>query len=710
MAEDVSGSMTINASGAQASVGALQSSFNKLFDSMSDSSAMKSLATFDILSTIIGKVKEVTMQLINESKDLIAVSVRYDIPINKMGQLQMAANLTGQSIGQVARNLRFFENNISKSLLKVGSPQAQFFDKLGISIEQREKGLVDTNYMLGVVKEKVMTIGDEERRNAILAEGFGANWALMLPMLEANSTQLKDMEATGHKYSESMTRALATVSENTEGINQNIKPLAEFFAALIAMLTTGIGAAVLGVMTLGKIIKDVIGGAISWIIGNWDGFVAALDYGIGLIEEAIPGGSDGKTRQANALKKIQKAEQKIDGVDFFDDKAFAKAAQQGQKLQDQFAQTGYALAESMGMVEENALIKDTIKQIDEKKASIATLVAESLEYRKQIDKAVEDEQKGLITMEEKKKRIAEIRELQGKVNEKITEEQEQLRDLQARYDRIADTTKDLNKKGKGTAPQTVEEAKTDFDKFKAQGEQKIKDYMASTPIGEQKETFFAIVEARMKQIKLEQEMEEMKRRGLLTIQAQAQYEKDIAAAKSTVMEKERAHEAFLLKQARQRTDSERDRKEIIIGAMAEREQTFMARQGMTGIDKQTTMFSNAVEKLQRDQERLKEYEADPKRTLEEKMAARKDVEASAITAQKELDKTTLMQFQYGASDAAKKGMGGGIDIRENQLSISKDQLSVLQKQLDLMYKQYNINPADYGGVPMMMQGALRAGK
>jgi len=709
MAEDVSGSMTINASGAQASIGALQSGFNKLFDSMSDSSAMKSLATFDILSTIISKVTEVTKQLISESKDLIAISVRYDIPINKMGQLQMAANLTGQSIGQVARNLRFFENNISKSLLKVGSPQAQFFDKLGISIEQREKGLVDTNYMLDVVREKVMTIGDEERRNAILAEGFGANWALMLPMLEANKTELADMAAQGHTYSESMTRALATVSSNTEGINQNIKPLAEFFAAVFAMLTTGIAAAVLGVMTLGKIIKDGIGGAITWIISVWDRFTASMEYGLGLIEEAIPGGSDGKERQANAIKKFQKGQQKADSADFFDDKAFAKAAQQGQMLQDRFAQTGYAVAESMGMVEENALIKDTVKQIDEKKASIATLVAESLEYRKQIDAVVALEQAGLISAEQKKKTIEEIRELQGEVNEKITEEQESLRDLQARYDRIKDTTKDINK-DKGNKPQTVEEAKTDFDKFKAEGEQKIKDYMAGTPIGEQKETFFAIVEARMKQIKLEQEMEEMKRRGLLTIQAQAQYEKEIAAAKSTVIEKERAHEAFLLKQARQRADSERDRKEIIISAMAEREQTFMARQGMTGIDKQTTAFSNSIEKLQRDQARLAEYENDPKRTQEEKLAAKKDVEASALAAQKELDKTTLMQFQYGASDAAKKGMGGGIDIRENQLSISKDQLSVLQKQLDLMYKQYNLDPADYGGTPMVMQGPFRSPK
>jgi hypothetical protein len=709
MAEDVSGSMTINASGAQASIGALQSGFNKLFDSMSDSSAMKSLATFDILSTIISKVTEVTKQLISESKDLIAISVRYDIPINKMGQLQMAANLTGQSIGQVARNLRFFENNISKSLLKVGSPQAQFFDKLGISIEQREKGLVDTNYMLDVVREKVMTIGDEERRNAILAEGFGANWALMLPMLEANKTELADMAAQGHTYSESMTRALATVSSNTEGINQNIKPLAEFFAAVFAMLTTGIAAAVLGVMTLGKIIKDGIGGAITWIISVWDRFTASMEYGLGLIEEAIPGGSDGKERQANAIKKFQKGQQKADSADFFDDKAFAKAAQQGQMLQDRFAQTGYAVAESMGMVEENALIKDTVKQIDEKKASIATLVAESLEYRKQIDAVVALEQAGLISAEQKKKTIEEIRELQGEVNEKITEEQESLRDLQAIYDRIKDTTKDINK-DKGNKPQTVEEAKTDFDKFKAEGEQKIKDYMAGTPIGEQKETFFAIVEARMKQIKLEQEMEEMKRRGLLTIQAQAQYEKEIAAAKSTVIEKERAHEAFLLKQARQRADSERDRKEIIISAMAEREQTFMARQGMTGIDKQTTAFSNSIEKLQRDQARLAEYENDPKRTQEEKLAAKKDVEASAIAAQKELDKTTLMQFQYGASDAAKKGMGGGIDIRENQLSISKDQLSVLQKQLDLMYKQYNLDPADYGGTPMVMQGPFRSPK
>lgn len=704
MAEDVSGSMSINSSGAQASVGALQSKFNSLFDSMHDSSAMKALANFDILSTVIAKVTEVTQKLISESKDLIAISVRYDIPINKMGSLQMAANATGQSIGQVARNLRFFENNISKSLLKVGSPQAQFFDELGISIEQREKGLVDTNYMLDVVRQKTMQIGDEDRRNAILAEGFGANWALMLPMLEANSTVLKDMEATGHKYSESMTRALATVDQNGESINQNIKPLAEFFAAVIAMLTTGIAAAVLGVMTLGRIIKDGIGGAITWIINKWGVFTASLDYVAGMIENIIPGGSNGQERKANAAKNFKTSWDKE--ADFFNEKEFAKSAEQGSRLQDQFAQTGYAALEAVGIVEENALIKDTVKQMDEKKAIIKDLTDKAIEQRKIIDDAIKLEEAGLITSEKKKQIIADARKIQEGLNEKLVEEKDTLRQLQDRYNRIADTRKDIGK-DKNFKPQTTEEKKTSFDKFKQEGERKIKEFMAGTPIGEQKESLYALIEARMKLDKLENEYIEMTDRGLMTIQEEAKYLNEIENAKTAIIEKERAHEAFMLQMGRERTDSERDRKEIAVKAMAEREQTFMARQGMTGIDKQTTSFSNAVEKLQRDQARLKEYENDPKRKQNEKLAARKDVEESAIAAQKELDKTTLMQFQYGASDAAKKGMGGGIDIRENQLSISKDQLTILKAQLDLMYKQFNLNPSDYSNVPMVMQGAQR---
>jgi hypothetical protein len=205
-------------------------------------------------------------------------------------------------------------------------------------------------------------------------------------------------------------------------------------------------------------------------------------------------------------------------------------------------------------------------------------------------------------------------------------------------------------------------------------------------------------------------MAEMKRLGLLTIQAEAQYQKEIADAKTTVIEKERAHEAFVLARQREKADAMRDQKEIMISAMAERQQTFMARQGMTGIDKQTVSFSNAVEKLQRDQARLKEIENDPKRTQQEKLAAKKEVEKSAIDAQKELDKTTLMQFQYGASDSAKKGMGGGIDVRENQLNISKSQLTVLQQQLAIMKAEYGIKDSDYGNVPMMMQGAQRLTK
>lgn len=706
MAEDVSGSMSIDSSGAQASVGALQGQFNKLFDSMSGSRAMTGIAAFDILGSIIAKVTEVTQKLISESRELIAISIRYDVPINKMGALQMAASAAGQSIGQVARNLRFFENNISKSLLKVGSPQAQFFDKLGISIEQREKGLVDTNYMLDVVREKTMKIGDEDRKNAILAEGFGANWALMLPLLEANATVLRDMESTGHKYSESMTRALATIEQNEESINQNIKPLAEFFAAVISILTTGIAAAVLGVMTIARIIKDGIGGSITWIVSQWDMFTAALDFGIGLIEEAIPGGSDGKDRQAKAANNFLSAKDKRDKTDFFNDKAFDKSAQQAGRLQDQFGQSGYAMMESLGVVEENAMVKDTLKQMEEKKAIIKDLTDKAIEQRKIIDDAVKSEAAGLITMETKKEMIDNARKVQEGINEKLYDENYTLRELQDRYNRIADTRKDIGKDD-SIKPETVEETRTSFEKFKQAGDREVKKFMSKAPIGEQKESLYAVLEAKMKLDKLENEYIEMQDRGLKTIQEEAKYLNEIENARISIIEKERAHELFMVQRAKEKQDSERDRKEVAIGALAEREQTFMARKGMTGIDKQTTSFSNAVEKLQRDQARLKEFEADPKRLQNEKLAARKDVEASAIAAQKELDKTTLMQFQYGASDAAKSGMGGGIDIRENQLKISKDQLSILKEQLALQYKQFGIDTADYGGVPMVMLGAQR---
>lgn len=706
MAEDVSGSLSINTSGAEASVGKLQQGFNTLFASMGDSTAMKALANFDILQTIISKVTEVTKQLINESRELIAVSTRYDVPISKMGQLQGVANMTGQSVGQVARNLRFFENNISKALLKVDSPQYRLLRDLGLDDEQIKQGGKDTTYALDAVREKILTIGDEERRNAIMAELFGANWALMLPILEANKTQLKDLEAGGYKYSESITRSLAVVEQNGDAINQNLKPLSAFFASVFAMLTVGISAAVLGVVTLAKILKDAVGGAITYVVAYWSKFVAALDYGMGMIEEAIPGGSDGKERKANAIKSFNEADKKLSKVDFFDEKAFAKAAQQGQRLQDQFAQTGYGVLESVGIVEENALMKDTVALMEQKKAEINGYKKELEEQARLIRRANELYEDGTMTARQRQNVLNEAFKKQTEIGDKLEDAKETLSEIQARYERISNTTKDIEKNGKFT-PATAEEAKVALLREQQANERAVKEAMAQTPIGQQQETYYAIYEARLKQIKIEKDIAALQKANLYDINKQAEMENQLANAKTSVIEAERAHENFLLKQARQRVDSERDRREIMVKAMSEREQTFMARQGMTGIDKQITVFSNAIEKLQRDQERLAQYENDPKRTLEEKLSARKEVEASTIAAQKELDKATLMQFQYGASDAAKKGMGGGIDIRENQLQISKDQLDILKKQLDLMYKQFNINPLDYGNVPLVMNGAQR---
>jgi hypothetical protein len=101
---------------------------------------------------------------------------------------------------------------------------------------------------------------------------------------------------------------------------------------------------------------------------------------------------------------------------------------------------------------------------------------------------------------------------------------------------------------------------------------------------------------------------------------------------------------------------------------------------------------------------------DETKTQADRESAKAAVDASALKAQDELDKLSLMQFQYSASDAAKKGMGGGIDIRENQLTVAKSQLDILKQQLDIMRSQYGVDLSNYGNTPMIMQGPYRAGK
>lgn len=706
--------LVLNAANAQRALTALGGHYGQMFNQMTGRLG-ESIKKWDIFQKSFDYLVALTKQMVDESRELIAISTKYDIPIKKMGEFQMMAQSAGQSLGQVARNFRFLEMNISRALLKPGGPQYQAFKELGVTQEELTAGAADTGYMLDIVRQKVMSIGDEERRNNFLQSIFGANWQNMLPIIEQSKEAQKEAADAAYEYGAMQTASLANVEKQMAEMGQDLKPLVAPFAQVFAIVMTLLTMLIQGVMTLGKYLKDAVIDALMVGVGVLQAAVGGVLKATNWVLSKIGMGSEVLDEYANTRLEQGKKNtvgiisKRLDTFGGVADPSLLKGQENmytnGGRLVRNFKALGY----SMGIGDEEKDKKNESEEIEKKRTQLAAIRQSLKEQAKELAELDAIKEKGIALDERQAARRKELsnayvsgKQFATKVQEELTEAEEAYR---KDYGQAYGVAKDSSNK-----PRTAEEIKTQLDALKAQRDMDLKRTMALTPKVAEMESAMAVTKAYQEQLNIAHEINDLIANNGWNQQVAAEYAKKAQQAEITLIEKQREHALFMKKQDIARAEAMRARKEATIEMMQERQQTFMARQGMTGMDKQGVKVSQAIDKMVRDQEQLQRVLKDETKGQSDREAAKKEVDASAIKAQQELDKLSLLQFQYGASDAAKKGMGGGIDIRENQLTVAKSQLDILRKQLDLMYKSYGLNPADYGGVPMMMQGALRAGK
>jgi hypothetical protein len=674
----------------------------------------ESISKWNIWQKMFDEILNVTKQLVKESRELLAISTRYDIPIEKMGELQMMAQMTGQSVGQVARNFRFLEMNISRALLKPGGPQSAAFRELGVSQEQLNAGAKDTAGFFEIIRQKTLEIGKEEVRNNMLQQMFGANWQQMLPLLEANKTQMKDIQAFAYGYNDAMVRALATVEQNNERNQQAMKPVANIMATVYAVIQAGITAAIVGVTALAKIIANevvtrwkLVVGTIKEAVG-WAAKLAKIamytnpamyaaakmsgamkmidDFSEAMLEDGGNQRREGwqmlKNNVANPLNPL--SQQDFDRME---------------AARDSMAIAGYGLEAAFGG-NDGDISKPLNAEMEKLERIIKAGKTTELQYAQMIR---ENRTEMATGWEDREKSMIEA------ANQNAATLQEAQMDL-ARVNRLADRAGVGKKTDATSGARTQEQIQMDIDRGKNINEIDAAMVMARTAMAAEIETTNAIKKQKLEIRNIEEEIANIQKNRGLTPQEEISFAKKLELAKIALMQKEKEHQYFLHKKEVQQIEAMRDRREELIDSLEKRQQTYMSRQGMTGMDKQSVAVSNAIDQMKRDQVDMQRILDDPAKDTAAKEAARSKVDKSAIKAQEELDKLSLMQFQYGASDAAKKGMGGGIDIRENQLTVAKSQLDILRKQLDLMLAEAGISREQYGNAPMIMQGPYRVGK
>jgi hypothetical protein len=133
----------------------------------------------------------------------------------------------------------------------------------------------------------------------------------------------------------------------------------------------------------------------------------------------------------------------------------------------------------------------------------------------------------------------------------------------------------------------------------------------------------------------------------------------------------------------------------------------MKMRGVSAIDQQNVVFRNSVDKLKREQAKLADLASDPMRQQEylggtgpAAIALKNSIQDLMFESAKEMDSLMAMQFNYVSSDAAKKGMGGGIAMVNNPLEVAKESRDYLKK----IYEEVK-GTGSFDVVPQYMKGS-----
>lgn len=134
-----------------------------------------------------------------------------------------------------------------------------------------------------------------------------------------------------------------------------------------------------------------------------------------------------------------------------------------------------------------------------------------------------------------------------------------------------------------------------------------------------------------------------------------------------------------------------DRKNKAIEGQQGRDLFGMKMRGVSAIDQQNVVFRNAVDKMKREEAKLEALAKDPMREKEymggkgpAAIALKNSIQDLMMSAAGEMDTLMAMQFNYVSSDAAKKGMGGGISMVNNPIDIAKESRDYLRKIYESM--------------------------
>jgi hypothetical protein len=697
--------LRINDKGARATINNVGDAAREMGNQMGGN-LMKATSAFGMMKFALDAVVDSAKALVMESREIINISRRYDVPIEKIGAMKRMAEGSGSSLGSLSGAYKELEMNINNAIMRPGKGAARTFDKLGISQKELEALGSDTDAAFMLMVSKLRSIKDEGERAAAAQDAFGGSSQEVINIVKMSAEEIDILRASSFKLTEGNTRSNAGILTNLETLKENLKPLGQILADIFGIVLGSLTAVIVGLKIIIAFIKDLAGGLVQKIGASITLLGTSVAYGIELMYMKGKKAMGMMSQDAYDARKLVmdtgldaavKAEKEVSDKEIIDNEKYKAYGKEFGGAVERTGMSAQSLGETLGLQSDKESILRKIAEMKDKKNGLQKEIDD--QNKKRIAAEVLGDKAGA---ESAQKKIDALIQESVSVNAQIKEQEEKAK----RRGIQGVVAKDEGKTSSYKSNELEDMAEADrlkkqelaFDRRRQEAPLEFRDAVELGILTEKRlmaeKELAAITEANNKN----------KKTSNTDIARQYELQNKLLEAQNKEMAQFKKMSDDAVKTRIMMTEAERDRKNKAIDEVQEREQFAMQKSGTSAVDRQTVTLNNKINELRRAQEEFDEKNQKQLYTPEQREAAKAKIQDKTFSATKELDKLMAMQFNFTASDAAKKGMGGGIIEQKNLIEINKDQLSFLKKIYEATLEANGLSGKPFQYDPLVLRG------
>jgi len=150
--------------------------------------------------------------------DAFKASQSFGIPIEQLGRLQFAAEMSGSSLEEIGKAAQRTSRAVNDSMNGMVNAGTRAFDQLGVALTNADGTARDVEGILGDVAERFANMPDGAQKTALAIEMFGRTGSNLIPTLNMGRDGLREMgdeaERLGLVFDERTGRASEVFNDN----------------------------------------------------------------------------------------------------------------------------------------------------------------------------------------------------------------------------------------------------------------------------------------------------------------------------------------------------------------------------------------------------------------------------------------------------------------------------------------------------------------